>query len=184
MFFPSLLFAEGRRQQRLEFGCCLGAVWGRRGGSSLFLHFSQPKFRGELPRSTQAPGSANTLRHKRGRIPSFTLRALPCPGASGLRELASSSRAPPGGREGSRRGERRHDPPSPHKPAQPEAAGAGVQPALNAEVAAVHAANKKNPPKQNADKYPRPSKEKNGTTTEIARAGRSGAEKLAPCQPF
>lgn len=139
MFFSSLLFAEGRRQQRLEFGCCLGAA-----GRQLFVPSLQPaKFRGEVPRSTQAPGSANTLRHKRGRTPSFTLRALPCPGASGLRELASSRPGPAGRPGGIAAGGTAARPALATQTSTAGAAGAGAQPALNAEVAAVHAANTK-----------------------------------------
>lgn len=121
-----------------------GAVLGRGEGSSLFLYFSQPKFRGEVPCTTQPPGSANALRHKRSRTPRFTLQALPCPGASGLRELASSRPGPAGRPGGIAAGgtagttHPRHTNQLP-PPAQHGRGAAGAQPALKAEAAAVHA---------------------------------------------
>lgn len=84
----------------------------------MFLYLSQPKFRGEVVCTTQPPGSANTLRHKRGRTPNFTLQALPwlCSiRGPGARQQPAGPRRAAGG-DGSG-GNRRHDPPSPRKPA-------------------------------------------------------------------
>lgn len=157
--------------------------WG--GGRQLFVPLF--KFRGEVLRTTQPPGSANPLlRHKRGRTPNFTLQALPRPAASGVRELASSRPSPAGRPEGKAAGGTAGTtrplltnqlPP----PARHSQGSAGAQPAPKAGVAAVHALQRltKKPSKTKPQQNPQPNKQKNGTSTEIPGVRKKGAEELA-----